>query len=90
MAGAEERSADEARLAQRAVAGDGEAFATLYNRYEKRAYNLCLRILASEDDAADATQEAFVRVLRRLPRLEGRDWPSARTCSPRRATPATT
>jgi RNA polymerase sigma factor (sigma-70 family) len=73
MAAAEDRSADEARLAQRAVAGDGDAFATLYTRYEKRAYNLCLRILGSEDDAADATQEAFVNVLKRLPKLEGRD-----------------
>ena len=66
-------AAEEARLAQRAVAGDGDAFAELYGRYEKRAYNLCLRILGSEDDAADATQEAFVSVLRRLPKLEGRD-----------------
>jgi RNA polymerase sigma factor (sigma-70 family) len=73
MAAAEDRSADEARLAQRAVAGDGDAFATLYTRYEKRAYNLCLRILGSEEDAADATQEAFVNVLKRLPKLEGRD-----------------
>jgi RNA polymerase sigma factor (sigma-70 family) len=73
MAAAEERSADEARLAQRAVAGDGDAFATLYNRYETRAYNLCLRIVGSEDDAADATQEAFVNVLKRLPKLEGRE-----------------
>ena len=66
-------AAEEARLAQRAVAGDGDAFADLYGRYEQRAYNLCLRILGSEDDAADATQEAFVSVLRRLPKLEGRD-----------------
>ncbi len=73
MAEAEERSAEEAGLAQRAVQGDGDAFATLYGRYEKRAYNLCLRILGSEDDAADATQEAFVSVLRRLPKLEGRE-----------------
>jgi RNA polymerase sigma factor (sigma-70 family) len=73
MAEAEDRSADEARLAQRAAGGDGDAFATLYTRYEKRAYNLCLRILGSADDAADATQEAFVSVLRRLPKLEGRE-----------------
>src|ERR671915_92341 len=73
MAEAEDRSADEARLAQRAAQGDGDAFATLYTRYEKRAYNLCLRILGSEDDAADATQEAFVNVLRRLPKLQGRE-----------------
>ncbi len=73
MAEAEDRSAEEARLAQQAVAGDGDAFATLYTRYEKRAYNLCLRLVGSEADAADATQEAFVSVLRRLPKLEGRE-----------------
>jgi len=66
-------STEEARLALRAVGGDGAAFAELYERYEKRAYNLCLRILGSEEDAADATQEAFVGVLKRLPKLEGRD-----------------
>ena len=64
---------DEPALARRAAAGDGEAFATLYERYEKRTYNLCYRILGSQDDAADAAQEAFVSVLRRLPKLEGRE-----------------
>ena len=70
---AAESPADEARLAQQAAAGNGDAFADLYERYERRAYNLCYRILGSEDDAADATQEAFVGLLRRLPSLEGRD-----------------
>ncbi len=73
MAVGQELATDEAGLAQRAVAGDGDAFAELYTRYEKRTYNLCLRIVGSEDEAADATQEAFVSVLRRLPKLEGRD-----------------
>ena len=73
MPKAADPSADEARLAQEAAAGNGEAFAELYERYERRAYNLCYRILGSEDDAADATQEAFVGLLRRLPGLEGRD-----------------
>jgi RNA polymerase sigma-70 factor (ECF subfamily) len=63
---------DEA-LAARSAAGDGEAFAELYERYERRAFNLCLRITGSYDDASDATQEAFLGVLRRLPALEGRD-----------------
>jgi RNA polymerase sigma-70 factor (ECF subfamily) len=66
-------SADEARLAQQAAVGNGEAFAELYERYAQRAYNLCYRILGSEDDAADATQEAFVGLLRRLPSFDGRD-----------------
>jgi RNA polymerase sigma-70 factor, ECF subfamily len=66
-------SVEEARLAQQAAAGDGDAFAALFGRYEQRAYNLCYRILGSEDDVADATQEAFVSVFKRLPKLQGRE-----------------
>lgn len=65
--------AEEARLAHAAAGGDGTAFATLYERYERRAYNLSYRITGSEDDAADAVQDAFLNVMRRLPRLQGRD-----------------
>jgi len=73
-AGAERAStADEARLAHAAAAGDGAAFATLYDRYEGRIFNFCNRLLGSRDDAADATQDAFLKVLQRLPKLEGRD-----------------
>jgi len=66
-------TAEEARLAQAAAAGDGAAFATLYDRYESRIFNFCHRLLGSRDDAADATQEAFLKVLQRLPKLEGRE-----------------
>jgi DNA-directed RNA polymerase specialized sigma24 family protein len=59
LAAVQALAADEARLAERAIAGDGNAFAELYGRYERRAYNL--------------TQDAFVNVLRRLPKLEGRE-----------------
>jgi RNA polymerase sigma factor (sigma-70 family) len=69
---AREDTGDEA-LARRAAAGDGAAFATLYDRYERRAYNLCYRITGSPEDAADATQETFVAVLERLPSLDGRE-----------------
>jgi RNA polymerase sigma factor (sigma-70 family) len=60
---------EEARLARAAAAGDGSAFATLYERYEQRAFNLAYRIAGSEADAADAVQEAFLDAMRRLPRL---------------------
>jgi RNA polymerase sigma-70 factor (ECF subfamily) len=60
-------------LARRAAAGDGAAFAALYDRHERRAYNLCYRITGSADDAADATQETFLRVLERLPKLRDRE-----------------
>jgi RNA polymerase sigma-70 factor (ECF subfamily) len=66
-------AADEARLAQRAAAGDSDAFAELYSHYEQRVFNLCYRILGTQDDPAGATQEAFVKVLKRLPKLQGRD-----------------
>jgi RNA polymerase sigma factor (sigma-70 family) len=61
---------EEARLARAAAAGDGDAFATLYERYARRAYNLALRLSGSDDDAADAVQDAFLNVMRRLPEME--------------------
>jgi RNA polymerase sigma factor (sigma-70 family) len=64
---------DDVELARLAAAGDGGAFATLYDRHERRAYNLCYRITGSPDDAADATQETFLKVLERLPSLAGRE-----------------
>jgi RNA polymerase sigma factor (sigma-70 family) len=63
---------DDAALARLAGAGDGAAFATLYDRHERRIYNFCLRMLGSPHDAADATQETFLKVLSRLPQLESR------------------
>ena len=53
-------------LLQEAVAGSGAAFAALYDRYESRVFNFCLRLVDSREDARDATQEAFLGVLRRL------------------------
>jgi RNA polymerase sigma factor (sigma-70 family) len=67
------REDDDLGLARRAAAGDGAAFAALYDRHERRTYNLCYRITGSRDDAADATQETFLKVLERLPGLADRD-----------------
>jgi RNA polymerase sigma-70 factor (ECF subfamily) len=64
---------EDAELAKLAVAGDGHAFAKLYDRHERRVYSFCMRMLGSPHDAADATQETFVRMLARLPALEGRE-----------------
>ena len=38
----------------------------MYDRYAEQVYNYCLRLTGSPEDAGDATQEAFVNVLRRL------------------------
>jgi RNA polymerase sigma-70 factor (ECF subfamily) len=64
---------DDRELARRAAAGDGHAFAQLYDRHEQRVYGFCLRLLGSPHDAADATQETFVRMLARLPSLQNRE-----------------
>jgi RNA polymerase sigma factor (sigma-70 family) len=53
-------------LVQQAAAGGGESYAALYDRYSEQVYNYCLRLTGSPDDAADATQDAFVNVLARL------------------------
>lgn len=62
-------AAEEARLARSAAAGDAGAFTTLYERYEQRVFNLAYRFTGSQADAADATQEAFLRTtMRQLPK----------------------
>jgi RNA polymerase sigma factor (sigma-70 family) len=53
-------------LVQEAAAGSGVSYGALYDRYADQVYNYCLRVTGSEEDAADATQEAFLNVLRRL------------------------
>ena len=53
-------------LVQEAAAGGGESYAALYDRYSQQVYNYSLRLTGSPEDAADATQEAFINVLRRL------------------------
>jgi RNA polymerase sigma factor (sigma-70 family) len=63
----------EDELARAAVAGEGQAFAELYDRHEQRVYGFCLRLLGNPADAADATQETFMRLLKRLPALDGRE-----------------
>lgn len=56
-------------LARRAQKGDLSAFEELFNRHNKRIYNIALRMLQDESDAADATQETFVRVYKSIDKL---------------------
>jgi RNA polymerase sigma factor (sigma-70 family) len=59
-------SAPDGVLVQEAAAGGGASYAALYDRYADQVYNYCLRLTGSPEDAADATQDAFVKVLGRL------------------------
>ncbi len=56
---------------RRARNGDGAAFARLYDRYAKPAYNLALRMLGDSAAAEDVVQEVFLRLLDRLKGFRG-------------------
>ncbi len=57
---------DDAALVARAQGGDRAAFAALVDRHQAVAFRVCYRVLGEREDAADATQEAFLRAYRRL------------------------
>ena len=56
----------EMAVIRRAQQGDTEAFEMLLSAYEKPVYNLCLRMTGNAEDAADLTQEAFLKIWRGL------------------------
>jgi RNA polymerase sigma-70 factor, ECF subfamily len=53
-------------LAARAAAGDECAFEEIVTRYQARVFRLACRLTGSDADAADALQETFLQVYRRL------------------------
>lgn len=62
---------EEQRLIERARDGDQAAFEELLARYEKPVYHQALRLLSNPEDAADVTQEVFLKVWRNLPSFRG-------------------
>ncbi len=62
----------EQQLAQQAAGGDHAALARLLELFERRVYNLCLRMLHHRDDAAEAAQDTLVKVIEHLPSFENR------------------
>jgi RNA polymerase sigma-70 factor, ECF subfamily len=58
-------------LVDAARAGDVEAFEVLVRRHEGGVYRVALRLLGSDADAQDATQETFVRAWRGVGRFRG-------------------
>lgn len=62
----------EQQLIQRAKDRDRQAFHQLYERYVKRVYAICWRLLAEKSAAEDVTQEVFISVWQQLPNFDGR------------------
>lgn len=59
-------------LIDRCQKGDLEAMGLLISRYQDRLYNTILKICSNPDDAAELTQETFVKVIENITRFRGR------------------
>ena len=62
----------QSRLVDAARAGDRRALDQLLRLQHDRIWNVCRRITGNDADAADATQEALIAIVRGLPRFDGR------------------
>jgi RNA polymerase sigma-70 factor (ECF subfamily) len=61
----------EPELLERSREGDLEAFNAIVVAYQDRVYNLCLRMLGSQQAAEDAAQEAFISAYRNVGGMRG-------------------
>jgi RNA polymerase sigma-70 factor (ECF subfamily) len=59
-------------LVQRWRLGDVGAFDRLVGKYQGRIYNLILKICANPDDAAELTQDTFVKIIENIEGFESR------------------
>jgi RNA polymerase sigma-70 factor, ECF subfamily len=64
------RQSEEAALVLRAQEGDGEAFRTLIESYDRRLLYYIRRVLGEAEEAFDVLQEVWLRAHRNLRKLE--------------------
>lgn len=57
-------------LVNRCIAGQQPAIGELIDRFRGQVFGLCYRMLGQREDAEDATQETFVRVVNNLHRWD--------------------
>lgn len=63
---------DRSTLIHAAQRGDRQALDQLLREHQRRIHTICRRICGNDADAADATQEALIAVVKGLPRFDGR------------------
>jgi RNA polymerase sigma-70 factor, ECF subfamily len=62
---------EEAAIIAQLKAGSDEAFGWLISRYQQPLYSLIYRVLPNPGDAADITQEVFLKIFRGIGRFQG-------------------
>ena len=66
-----DNTADDAALVAAAAAGSPAAFDVLVTRHRRAVYQLCYRFVNHHEDAADLTQDTFVRAWKALASFRG-------------------
>ena len=64
-------SIEDLSLARQAAAGNDDAFSVIVDRYSRLVYNVALRSLTSPEDAADVSQETFLKAWRSIGSFRG-------------------
>jgi RNA polymerase sigma-70 factor (ECF subfamily) len=64
-------TADDRALVDAFLAGHREAFDLIVRRHQRNVYHLCLRFVRRHEDAADLTQDVFVRAFKGLRNFKG-------------------
>ena len=63
--------ADDRTVVRAFLEGDQEAFAIIVRRHQRNVYQLCYRFAGNHEDAADWSQDVFVRIFKALPKFKG-------------------
>ncbi len=63
--------AEEQITINRAQQGDQQAFYLLYQKYHRKVYAICWRMLADKDSAEDVCQEVFVQLWQKITNFRG-------------------
>jgi len=72
VAQAQNINIDDAVLVEQCRRGDPAAMERLILKYQNRIYNVILKICANPDDAAELTQDTFVKIIENIDRFERR------------------
>lgn len=65
-------AAQDARLLERVLEGDHDAFNQIMRSHEDRVFSVCFRIMGNREQALDAVQETFLTAFRKADQFKGK------------------